>query len=48
MNRSDIDPEMQELMALLSKAVVPRSRRKAAVRTNYHAPYYSPSRYSRF
>ena len=47
MNRSDIDPEMQELMALLSKAVVPRSR-KAAVRTNYHAPYYSPSRYSRF
>ena len=48
MNRSDIDPEMQELMALLSKAVVPRNRRKAAVRTNYNAPYYSPSRYSRF
>ena len=45
MNRSDIDPEMQELMALLSKAVVPRSRRKAVVRTNYRAPYYSKSRY---
>lgn len=45
MNRSDIDPEMQELMALLSKAVVPRSRRAAAVRTNYHASYYSQNRY---
>ena len=48
MNRADIDPEMQELMALLSKAIVPRNRRKAAVRTNYHAPYYSRSRYSKF
>ena len=48
MRHSDIDPEMQELMALLSKSVVPRSRRKAAVRTNYRAPYYSRSRYSRF
>ena len=45
MNRSDIDPEMQELMALLSKAVVPRSRRKATVKVNAHAPYYSRSRY---
>lgn len=48
MRHADIDPEMQELMALLSSAIVPRSRRKAAVRTNYHAPYYSRSRYSRF
>ena len=48
MTRADIDPEMQELMALLSSAIVPRHRRKAAVRTNYHAPYYSRSRYSRF
>lgn len=47
MTRSDIDPEIQELMALLSSAIVPRSRRKAAVRTNYNAPYYSPSRYRR-
>lgn len=45
MKRVDIDPEMQELMSLLSSAIVPRSRRKAVVRTNYHAPYYSKSRY---
>ena len=48
MRRADIDPEMQEMISLLSTAIVPRSRRKAVVRTNYHAPYYSPSRYSRF
>lgn len=40
-----VDPEMQELVALLSSAIVSRSRRRAAVRTNYHAPYYSKSRY---
>ena len=40
-----VDPEMQELVALLSSAIVPRSRRRAAVRTNHHAPYYSKSRY---
>lgn len=45
MNRSDIDPEMQELMALLSTAIVPRHRRKAVVKVNAHAPYYSYSRY---
>ena len=48
MRRSDIDPEMQELIELLSTAIVPRSRRKAAVRTDYHAPYYSKNRYRRF
>ena len=47
MNRTDIDPEMQELMTLLSSAIVPRHRRKAVVRTNHHAPYYTKSRYSR-
>lgn len=41
----DIDPEMQELVTLLGSAIVPRSHRRAAVRTNYHAPYYSKSRY---
>ena len=45
MKRADIDPEMQELMALLSSAIVPRSRRKAIVKVNAHAPYYSRSRY---
>lgn len=40
-----VDPEMQELVALLCSAIVPCSRRPAAVRTNYHAPYYSKSRY---
>ena len=48
MTHADINPEMQELMALLSSAIVTRSRRKTVVRTNYHAPYYSKSRYSRF
>ncbi len=48
MNHVDMDPEMQEMMSLLSSAIVPRSRRKAVVRTNYRAPYYSKSRYSRF
>ena len=47
MRPSDADPEMQELMSLLSTAIVPRNRRKAAVRTNYRAPYYSRSRYRR-
>lgn len=48
MNHVDMDPEMQEMMSLLSSAIVPRSRRKAVVRTNYRSPYYSKSRYSRF
>lgn len=48
MRRPDIDPEMQELIELLSTAIVPRSRRNAAVRTDYHSPYYSQNRYRRF
>ena len=48
MTRADIDPEMQEMLSLLSTAIVPRHRRKAVVRTNYHAPYYTKSRYSRY
>ena len=43
-----VDPEMQEIVALLSPAIVPRSRRRAAVRTNYHAPYYNKSRYRNY
>lgn len=45
MSTPDIDPEMRELMEVLGKCIVPRSRRRAAVRTNYHAPYYSSRRY---
>lgn len=45
MTRANMDPEMQELMALLSTAIVPRHRRKAVVKVNAHAPYYSRSRY---
>lgn len=45
MRRADIDPEMHEMISLLSTAIVPRSRRKAVVKTNYHATYYSKSRY---
>jgi len=45
MKRCDIDPEMRELLGLMATAVVPRSRRRAAVRVNTYAPYYSKSRY---
>lgn len=45
MRRFNIDPEMQELIDAIGSAIVPRSHRRAAVRTNYHAPYYSKSRY---
>lgn len=42
----EMDDEMKELMGVLAECVVPRSQRRAVVRTNYHAPYYSRSRYS--
>ena len=45
MTHADINPEIQELMALLSSAIVPRHRRKAVVKVNAHAQYYSRSRY---
>ena len=41
-----MDDEMRELMEAMCSVIVPRSERKAVVRTNYHAPYYSKSRYS--
>ena len=43
-----IDPEMRELLEALGKAIVPRKRRQAAVRTNRHVPYYTDARYKRF
>lgn len=43
----DMDDDMKELFGALSKAVVPRSKRPAAVSTNWHTPYYSRSRYRR-
>ena len=42
----EMDDEMKELMGVLAECVVPRNQRRAVVRTNYHAPYYSRSRYS--
>lgn len=45
MDRLEIDPEMRELMALMGRAIVPREKRRAVVRTNRHAPYYTKSRY---
>ena len=42
----EMDDEMKELMGVLAECVVPRSQRRAVVRTNYHAPYYSRGRYS--
>ena len=40
-----IDAEMRELLDTMSKTVVPRSKRKAVVRTNWHTPCYSHNRY---
>lgn len=46
MNYPDyVDAEMRELLDTLSKAVVPRSKRKAYVSTNWHTPYYTKGRY---
>ena len=47
MRYADMDEDMRELFGALSKAIVPRKRRPAAVRTNWHTPYYSRSRYRR-
>ena len=42
-----VDAEMQELLGVLGTAIVPRSKRKAVVRTNRHVPYYTRGRYRR-
>ena len=48
MNYPDcIDAEMRELLDAMSVVVVPRTKRKARVITNWHAPYYSQNRYTR-
>lgn len=48
MNYPDyIDAEMRELLDVMGTAVVPRSKRKAVVRTNRHVPYYTRGRYRR-
>lgn len=46
-NFSAIDKEMRELLDAFRKAIVPRSERKACVRTNWHTPYYSRGRYTK-
>lgn len=47
MNYPDfIDAEMRELLDAMSKVVVPRSKRKAYVKTNLHTPYYMKGRYT--
>ena len=43
----EMDAEMRELMDALGKAIVPRNKRKAVYRTNWHTPYYSRGRYQR-
>jgi len=40
-----MDDDMRELMDCMSKAIVPKSRRRGVYRTNYHTPYYHDSRY---
>lgn len=43
-----IDAEMQELIGLIGKTIVPRRKRNVAVwRTHAHSPYYSRHRYKR-
>ena len=42
-----IDAEMRELIGALGTIVVPRKKRKAVVRTNWHTPYYTKGRYRR-
>lgn len=42
-----IDPEMREILDALGTAIVPRKNRPARVRTNWHVPYYTRSRYKR-
>ena len=39
-----IDAEMRELLDVMGTAVVPRKKRKAVVRTNWHTPYYTRGR----
>lgn len=41
-----IDPEMRELLDALGMAIN-KGRRRPVVRQNFHAPYYSPSRWKR-
>ena len=43
-----MDEDMRELMEELGKAIVPRRKRRAVVRTNWHTPYYSNKRYTNF
>jgi hypothetical protein len=43
-----IDAEMRELLDTMQKAVVPRSKRKACVRTSWHTPYYMKGRYTSY
>lgn len=40
-----IDAEMRDLLDTMSKSVVPQSKRKAVVSTNWHTPHYSKIRY---
>lgn len=40
-----VDAEMRELLDVLDRAVVPRSKRKACVKVNWHTPCYSHSRF---
>ena len=44
---SYVDAEMREILDALGMAIVPRKKRPARVRTNWHAPYYSRSRFRR-
>lgn len=48
MNYPDyVDDEMRELLDVMGKAIVPRKKRRAVYRTNWHTPHYSHARYKR-
>ena len=40
-----VDAEMRELLDVMKTAVVPRAKRRACVRTNWHTPCYSDARF---
>ena len=45
MTQEIMDPEMRELMDVLSRSVVPRNRRRTVVRMNHHSTYYNDNKY---
>lgn len=43
----EMDADMRQLMDVLGKAIVPRSKRKTVYREHLHTSYYSRGRFTR-